>query len=98
MSKRRSNEQSLEEAIDYFLKRTRLKSRQKELDVLEHWSSVMGDGIANHTISIDLRRKVLYVKLDSASLRHELNLAREKVVRMMNERVGEDVINNMKLL
>jgi len=98
MSKRKSNEQTLEEAIDYFLKRTRLKNRQEELDVLDYWEEVMGEGIAKHTLSIDLRRKILYVKLDSASLRHELNLAREKVVRMMNERVGSDVINNIKLL
>ncbi|MFT4660266.1 MAG: putative nucleic acid-binding Zn ribbon protein [Patiriisocius sp.] len=98
MNYRRSNEQSLGDAIDSFLKQTRLKSRQEELDVIAIWEDVMGSVIAKHTTSIDLRRKILYVKLDSASLRHELNLGKEKVVRMMNEKVGSDVINNMRLL
>jgi len=98
MSKRKSNEQTLEQAIEYFLKRSNLKSRQEELDVISLWAEVMGESISRHTLSIDLRRKILYVKLDSASLRHELNLAKEKVVRMMNERVGKDVINNLRLL
>lgn len=95
---RRTNEQSLAEAIDAFLEKSNLKNRQEELHVVDQWAEVMGAVIAKHTVSVDLRRKILYVKLDSASLRHELSLNREKIVRMMNEQAAADVVNNLKLL
>jgi len=35
---------------------------------------------------------VLYVKLDSASLRHELSYARDHLKKQLNKQAGEEVI------
>lgn len=88
----------LNNAIDGFFKSSRLAKRQGELDVVAEWETVMGHVVSNHSTSVDLRNRVLYVKLDSASLRHELSMNKEKIVRMMNDHIGNDVINNIKLL
>ncbi|NNC82581.1 MAG: DUF721 domain-containing protein [Flavobacteriales bacterium] len=89
---------SLGEAIEYYLRSTKMYKRFQEQEVLKNWPDVMGPAIANHTRDIQMKDGVLYVRLDSAVLRKELEMSREKVVRMMNESTGYQVINTIKFL
>lgn len=96
--KRDKNDMSLGEAIEYYLRSTKMYSRFQEQEIISHWTEVMGEAIANHTKDIQVRNSVLYVKLDSAVLRKELEMARDKVVRNLNNSVGNQVINTIKFL
>jgi predicted nucleic acid-binding Zn ribbon protein len=98
MSKRKSNEQTLGAAIEHFLGSKKLIQRYREIGLLRDWESVMGPAIAKHTTEINIRNKILYVRLDSAVLKQELSMAREQLVRKLNEESGHDIINNVKFL
>ncbi|NND94537.1 MAG: DUF721 domain-containing protein [Flavobacteriales bacterium] len=96
--KRDKNDMTLGEAIEYYLRSTKMYSRYQEQEVISNWNSVMGEAIARHTKDIQVRNSVLYVKLDSAVLRKELEMGREKVVRNLNSSVGFQVINTIKFI
>ena len=91
------NEHSLKEVIDKLLKVYKLDEKLAERKLIASWESVMGVMIAKHTKDLYIKHKQLFVTLDSAALRNELLLARTKIVKMLNDEVGTEVINDVIL-
>ena len=69
------------------------KLLQKQL--IQSWEKVMGKMVANHTEKLTIRKKVLYVRIDSAALRSELSFSREKIVKALNSEVKAEVITDV---
>ena len=90
-----SNEQSLKDAIGEFLKVSHLSSKLAEQKVIDGWEKIMGKMIAKHTKQISISNKKLYLQLDSAPLKRELFSSREKILKMLNEEAGEEVIQEV---
>ena len=57
----------------------------------------MGNGVANYTEEVELRKETLYVKLTSAVLREELMFGREKIIKMINQEIGKEVVKTLVL-
>lgn len=91
------NEHSLKDAIDLLLKTYKLDDRLAEKRLISSWESVMGVMIAKHTTDIYIKHQQLFVTLDSAALRNELVLAKSKIVKMLNDSVGREIINEVVL-
>lgn len=89
---------TIKEAIDKLLHTYRLDTKMAELDVINSWKKVMGNMIAKHTTDIRIVNKELYVRLDSAALRHELSLGKEKIVDLLNKEAGGKVVERIVLL
>lgn len=90
-----TNEQSIKDAVGRFLKVSRLSGRLAEQKIIDGWASRMGKMIANHTKEISIYDKKLFLHIDSAPLRQELFYTREKIVKMLNEEAGEEVIREI---
>ena len=93
----RHNEHSLKEAIDHLLKAYKLDDRLAEKRLMSSWEDIMGKMIAKHTLDLSIRNKQLFVTLDSSALRNELSMAKTKIVKMLNEAAGTEVINDVVL-
>jgi predicted nucleic acid-binding Zn ribbon protein len=89
---------SLGEAIDHYLKSHRMYGRFMGQKVVSLWPEVMGTAIAKHTVDLQISQRVLLVKLDSAVLRKELDMGKERIVFMLNEAAGAQVINSIRFL
>lgn len=80
------------------------KSSQKlskgftQMAIEEAWHSELGPAIKNYTKSIQLNRNKLYVKLSSSTLREELSYGKQKIIKMLNEKVGETVVKELILI
>jgi predicted nucleic acid-binding Zn ribbon protein len=94
---KRSNDRSLGDAIKEFLQAYRLEDKLNETRLIAAWPTVMGKLIANHTMDLYIKNKILFVKLDSAALRSELTYAKEKIVKALNKEVNVDVIEDVVL-
>ena len=57
----------------------------------------MGPGVANYTKEVILERDILYVQLSSSVLREELSYGREKIIRLLNEELGKNLIDKVVL-
>jgi predicted nucleic acid-binding Zn ribbon protein len=91
------NEHSLKEAIEELLKAYKLDDKLQERRLIASWENVMGVMIAKHTKDLYIKHKQLFVTLDSAALRNELSLAKSKIIKMLNEEAGTEVINDVIL-
>jgi predicted nucleic acid-binding Zn ribbon protein len=91
------NEHSLKDAIELLMKTYKLDDRLAEKRLIGSWENVMGAMIAKHTTDIYIKHQQLFVTLDSAALRNELLLAKSKIVKMLNDSVGREVINEVVL-
>jgi predicted nucleic acid-binding Zn ribbon protein len=95
VKKRKSNESTIKEAIDRLLKAYKLEDRMNEFSVIERWEKIMGKPIALRTEEIYITNKVLIVKVNSSVMRSELQNARSKIIKMINEDAGKEIITNV---
>jgi hypothetical protein len=98
MAKRNSEYLSLKDLMGSFIKENNLSKGMQKISIKENWDSLMGNGVASYTESIELRKGILYVKLSSSVLRQELDYGKEKIRDMMNEALGGEEIKKVMLL
>lgn len=91
------NEHTIKQAIDQLLKVYKLDERIAEKVLINSWETVMGSMIAKHTKDIYISKQQLFVTLDSSALRNELSLGKSKIVKLLNEVAGKEVINEIVL-
>jgi predicted nucleic acid-binding Zn ribbon protein len=92
---KKSNDQTLKEVINELLKAYKLGDKLKEVRLIDSWEKVVGKLINKHTKNLYIKKKVLFVKLDSAALRNELSYARQKIIKALNKEAKEEVIENI---
>ena len=95
MKRRRSNEQSLKEALDGLVDAYGLREKLDEQSITSVWDEVAGGMVARHTTGVKLRRGKLYIKVDSAPLRVELGFMRGTLIELLNQRIGRAVVQEM---
>ena len=90
-----SHGHSLKEVIEELLKVYHLDEKLDGVNLVNSWEKVVGKMISNHTESLKVVNRVLYVKVDSSALRHELHMERSKIAKKLNKKVGKNVINEI---
>jgi len=95
--KREANGQSLKEVIDRLLKVYKLESKLGEHEVVHRWNEIVGTTISKHTKEIYIRNKVLHIRLDSSVVREELHYGKSKLIVLINEFTGKEVITDVIL-
>jgi predicted nucleic acid-binding Zn ribbon protein len=98
MSKRENDSFSIQDLMKSFIKENNLSKGMQKLKVEETWTKMMGPGVANHTNSVRLQNKTLIVQLKSSVLREELSYGKDKIITMMNEELGEQLITKLMLV
>ena len=79
------------------IKENKLTKGMYQLSVKDSWAKLMGNGVVSYTNNIELQGKTLIVKLKSSVLREELSYGKEKIIKMMNEELGENLISKIIL-
>jgi predicted nucleic acid-binding Zn ribbon protein len=90
-----SNEITLKEAIEQLLKAYKLEDKILETKLISSWESVTGKVIVKHTKHLYIRKKKLFVKLDSPALKNELIYSRQQLLDLLNKEVGSKVIDEI---
>lgn len=97
MAKRFNEENSLQDILKEFIQVNKLDAGMDKIDVEQAWKNLMGNGVNNYTEEVLLKRTTLYVKLSSAVLRNELSYGKDKIIRMINEELGKEVVKSLVL-
>jgi predicted nucleic acid-binding Zn ribbon protein len=93
-----SNEQSLREVINELIKTFKLEDGISATRVINSWEKVAGTMIFNHTEKIFIRKKKLYLKLDSPALKQELSFEKSLILKKINKSAGQNVIEEIVFL
>ncbi|SNR39111.1 DUF721 domain-containing protein [Lutibacter flavus] len=97
MVKRQNEFQSIQDLMKDVIKENKLTKGMHQLSVKEAWANLMGNGVVSNTDKVELQGKTLIVKLKSSVLREELSYGKEKILKMMNEELGEILISKVLL-
>jgi hypothetical protein len=97
MAKRVSNQSSIGEVLKAIIDVNKLQPGMDQIDVKEAWKSLMGNGVNSYTRNVVLKGSTLYVELTSAVLREELSHGKSKIIAMINEELGREVVRDVIL-
>ena len=94
---RKFEPQSVSKVLDEIIQSKALNNGITNARINELWFKLMGNNIFNYTEKISLKGKTLFVSLNNAALREELNYGKEKIKKMINDQLGKDTIGKVVL-
>ncbi len=97
MKKRQAEELSIGDVLKEFVQSNKLDKGLKQVQVVDAWNGLMGPAIEKYTTNVKLSREKLYVELSSSVLREELSYGKQKIIKLMNEELGEEIIKEIVL-
>ena len=75
----------------------KLNRKLGEHDVVDNWDTIVGSMISKHTKEIFIRDQVLHLRLDSSVVREELHRERSKLIELINQYSGKQVVKEVHL-
>ena len=97
MAKRLNNESTIGAVLQQIIQVNKLQPGMDQIDVKEAWRQLMGNGVNTYTKNVVLKGSTLYVELGSSVLRDELSHGKSKIIKMINEELGREVIKDVVL-
>jgi predicted nucleic acid-binding Zn ribbon protein len=99
MSKNSKNEfQSMGQAIRDMLNSYRLTNKFDEATLINSWERMAGKPIAKRTKNIYIRNQVLFVELDSPSMKHDFSLHKSQVLELFKKEFGSGIIADIVIM
>lgn len=95
---RGDNNRPLKEWLQIFTQSPHLRAKLYQTRIEKMWAEVMGPVISGYTQRIKLENQTLLLFIESASLKSELNMMKENIRTLVNERLGEDFVKEVKVL
>jgi predicted nucleic acid-binding Zn ribbon protein len=92
---RKSNTQKISEVIDEYLENSGLTRKLKKARIINHWEELIGKAIAKRTTSIYIKKKTLFISLNSSVVKNELMMMRQQIIDTINKRAGETIIEKI---
>mgnify|MGYP000874486221 CR=1 FL=1 len=87
----------LEDILGTFVEQKQLKGGLDKVRVEEAWQNVMGAGVNHYTTNISFRNNCIHVTLSSSVLREELSYGKHKIITILNEHLGSQIIQDIFL-
>ncbi|WP_428224498.1 DUF721 domain-containing protein [Flavobacterium sp.] len=97
MAKRLSNDSPIGDIIKQIIETNKLEKGLNQISVADAWKNLMGNGVNHYTRDVILKGSTLYVELTSSVLREELTYGKQKIITMINEELGSDVVKEVVL-
>lgn len=92
---RSMGEFSFQDAMDKFIKSSRLKNGIQAVRIEELWGELMGKTISKYTEKIQIIGTTLYITTSVAPLKNELLYQKVQIVDRINEALGADTVKEV---
>jgi len=81
--------------MQQFLRDNTLETPLLERRLIASWPLVM-PAAEEYTESVEIRNQTLWVKISSPAMRNDLLMQRTKLIRLLNNKVGAIIINDIR--
>ena len=88
---------SLGAALPGALKSLGISRRTREAQAIYLWPEVVGPNLAQETFAWKLTGGTLWVTASSSALAHQLHLERGLLVKRINEKIGAEVVRDIRI-
>lgn len=92
---RGTNDETLKDALQRLSNDRQFKTKLRQAKIRDLWPQIMGKAIANYTGEIFIRKEILYLTITSSSLKQELTYGKDKIVKILNEELGEEYLRDV---
>jgi predicted nucleic acid-binding Zn ribbon protein len=92
------NTMHIGDAIQKLLNSYHIKSKFDEANLVASWERIVGKPIAKRTKKVFIRNKVLFVELDSPSMKNDLSLHRNQIIDLFKKEFGSEVFNELVIM
>ena len=89
------SEHSMSDAIQQFLRGSKLKGNMQAFQIEEIWEQLMGKTISKYTDKIQIINHTLFITTTVAALKNELLYQRDKIRQKVNEALNENLIREV---
>ena len=72
-----------------------LRKQLDKLELIKVYEQEVGLLFANHTKEVNFIEGVLYIHLDSASLKQELSYVKEGLIQKLNQKMGKTLVEKI---
>lgn len=83
------------DALRDFMDKSRMKPRLTEVRIRENWEQIMGKTISRYTEGIQLIDGKLMISTNVAPLKQELSYSKDKIIKLVNDMLGEPVVREV---
>jgi len=92
---RKGNEQPIKDVISEMLSSYHIKDKLAEVDIVQQWEKLMGKLIAKNTQKLYIKDKKLFLHIESSALKQELAYSKSKIIEIINNESGTDLIHEV---
>jgi hypothetical protein len=89
------SEEKIDKALEQFVDQKQIRKGYYQSSIQKVWKEMMGDIVADYTSSIKISGDKLILEFTSASLKQEFLYKKDKLVTMLNDRMGKEVITKV---
>ncbi|MDE7414650.1 MAG: DUF721 domain-containing protein [Muribaculaceae bacterium] len=93
---KRIEPESIGDVLRITIQESNMIGRLDEVKAINLWPVVMGEGMAKQTSRPRVSNGMMVVDVYSAPLRQELNMNRSRIMTMINDRLGKEVIRAIR--
>ena len=94
----RTNDKSLNEAIEQMLQVYKIKRKYDETGIKASWPELVGKSVANRTKEIYIHDKKLFLRIESSVIKNELILMRSQIIEKINNEAKSVLIEDIIFL
>ena len=94
---RTSNEQPLKEVFENLLKIYRIEDKYHAAELEAMYKELMGPAVAKQTKQVYFNKGILSITLNSAVLKNELSYGRDKIRKLLNDKMGTEIIREVRI-
>ncbi len=84
------------EALKALFKDLGYDKKISQMQVIEKWSDIVGENIANIAQAERVQNNILYVKVKSMTWRTELLFQKKTILEKIKQNVGSDVVRDIR--
>jgi predicted nucleic acid-binding Zn ribbon protein len=92
------NTMHIGQAIQQLLNSYHIKAKFDEANLIGSWERMVGKPIAKRTKKVFIRNKVLFVELESPSMKNELSFHKKDIADLFQKEFGPDIIHEIVIM
>ena len=93
----KKNEETLKQLLQSYVKSDKLGDKYSSALLESIWQKEMSPMINNYTGKINYYKGKLTIEITSAPLRHELHNGRDKIITLLNQAVGHEMVREIRV-
>ncbi len=92
-----TDEKPIKQVINELLNAYKLTGKIDELKIWNNWHDIVGTVIAKNTNKIQLKGGTLYIYVESAPLKNELNFHRSVILQKINAYFEKQIVKEINI-